>query len=494
MSAHEQYPSGGEIARSSQHIIPIVTVSRRTFLNALGTLSAAVALPVSLSAHAASKINAARVWPASEYTRVTFEAPSAFKFKYFFVKDPERLVLDLENAELGDPLKTLAAKVGNDDPYIKSVRVGINRPNVVRVVLDLKTEVLPQVFAVAPVGEFAHRLMLDIYPAKPVDPMAALLNEDTAAFGHGNVDTQVAQNNLPNSPISPATPDVTKGSASKPGESVPAPSNNNQKPTVTGTTSTQVATTDNGAKKPEAPAIIAGKKPPRPFVVVLDPGHGGEDPGAVGPRGTREKDIVLTISRLLKDKLDDDPRYRIALTRDGDFFVPLHHRVQRARRLKADLFISVHADAFTHPQANGSSVFALSERGATSTAAKWLANKENEADLIGGINLNVRDQGLARILLDLSTTAQINDSLKLGRYVLSELGEVNRLHKPQVEQAGFAVLKAPDIPSILVETAFISNPEEERKLRDGAYQNKMADALADGIRTYFKKNPALARA
>ncbi len=428
-------------------------------------------------ASAATKINAARVWPASEYTRVTFEAPSAFKFKYFFVKDPERLVLDIENIELGDALKTLAAKVGNDDPYIKSVRVGLNKPTVVRVVLDLKTEVLPQVFAVAPVGEFGHRLMLDIYPAKPVDPMLALLNEDTAAFGQGLPSQNSTPTNLDNST-----------SASKPSEPMPAPPINN-KPNGAGTPSTATA-----EKTPESPPIIAGKKRPRPFVVVLDPGHGGEDPGAVGRMGTREKDVVLTISRLIKDSLDDDPRYRIALTRDGDFFVPLHHRVQRARRLKADLFVSVHADAFTHPQANGSSVFALSERGATSTAAKWLANKENEADLIGGINMNTQDAGLARILLDLSTTAQINDSLKIGRYVLAELGEINRLHKPQVEQAGFAVLKAPDIPSILVETAFISNLEEEKKLRSTQYQSKFADALADGIRTYFKKNPALARA
>jgi N-acetylmuramoyl-L-alanine amidase len=431
-------------------------------------------------AEAATKIKAARVWPASEYTRVTFEAPSAFKFNYFFVKDPERLVLDIENIELSEALKTLAAKVGSDDPYIKSVRVGLNKPTVVRVVLDLKTEVLPQVFAVAPVGEFGHRLMLDIYPAKPVDPMLALLNEDTAAFGHG----------LPNQNPAPSTPQTNlpnSTSASKPSEPVPAPNNN--KPSGVGTPPTVIA-----EKSPESPPIIAGKKRPRPFVVVLDPGHGGEDPGAVGRMGTREKDVVLTISRLIKDKLDDDSRYRVALTRDKDFFVPLHHRVQRARRLKADLFVSVHADAFTHPQANGSSVFALSERGATSTAAKWLANKENEADLIGGINMNTQDAGLARILLDLSTTAQINDSLKIGRYVLAELGEINRLHKPQVEQAGFAVLKAPDIPSILVETAFISNPDEEQKLRNPAYQVKFADALAEGIRTYFKKNPALARA
>ncbi len=472
-----------------------VSVSRRSFLGVAasavlptvvsalfaGDVIAAIALPT-------TRLSAARVWPASEYTRVTFEAGTAFKFQHFFVKDPERLVLDIENVEFGEALKTLAARVGGNDPFIKSVRVGINRPNVVRVVLDLKTEVLPQVFAVPPVGEFGHRLMLDIYPAKPADPMLALLNDDIAPFGKGLSEPPPASQNSPSTPDAANT--VSKGGASKPGESVPAPLDN--KPAAAGTTSSKDAP-EKTSKKPEAPAIVAGKKAQRAFVVVLDPGHGGEDPGAVGRRGTREKDIVLTISRQLRARFEDDSRFRIALTRDGDFFVPLHHRVQRARRLKADLFISVHADAFIHPQANGSSVFALSERGATSTAAKWLANKENDADLIGGINLNTRDAGLAKILLDLSQTAQINDSLKIGRYVLSELGEVNRLHKPQVEQAGFAVLKAPDIPSILIETAFISNPEEERKLGDAVYQAKMADAIADGIRTYFKKNPALAR-
>jgi N-acetylmuramoyl-L-alanine amidase len=430
---------------------------------------------------------------------VTFEAPpgaAPFKFQHFFVKDPARLVLDLENVELGDALRTLANKVGADDPYIKSVRVGLNRPNVVRVVLDLKTEVLPQVFAVPPVGDFGHRLMLDVYPATPSDPMLALLNEDAAQFaqGEGAGGPKTPPTSVAAGPsAAPAVPPLTSSTApanQKNNDSKPAPSVDLGSPTgVAG-----AATGTKPAPIPSAPAIIAGKKPPRPFVVMLDPGHGGEDPGAVGRRGTREKDIVLVISRMVKDKLDNDPTYRIAMTRDADFFVPLHQRVQRARRVKADLFISVHADAFIHPQANGSSVFALSERGATSTAARWIANRENDADLVGGINLATRDQGLARILLDLSTTAQINDSLKLGRYVLSELGEVNRLHKPQVEQAGFAVLKAPDIPSILVETAFISNPEEERKLRDPAYQEKMADAIADGVRTYFKKNPALARA
>lgn len=468
-------------ASESNTVLTGIAVTRRKLLGGLAALPlvgsqllAAAALP--------SKVSAARVWPANEYTRVTFEAPSGFKYQHFVVKDPERLVLDIENVELGDALKLLAAKVGADDPYIRAVRVGINRPNVVRVVLDLRTEVLPQVFAVPPVGEFGHRLMLDIYPAKPVDPMLALLNEDTAMFAASDKDANQGM-----------TPLRQGGRASEMASATSAPSAD--KPASVGLA--KDAGKDIGkdsTRAPEAPTIVAGRKPPRPFTVVVDPGHGGEDPGAVGRKGTREKDIVLMISRLLKGKLDSDARFRIALTRDADYFVPLHHRVQRARRLKADLFISVHADAFIHPQANGSSVFALSERGATSTAAKWIANKENDADLIGGVNLSTRDSNLAQILLDLSTTAQINDSLKLGRYVLSELVEVNRLHKPQVEQAGFAVLKAPDIPSILIETAFISNPDEERKLRDVTYQDKMADAIADGVRTYFKKNPALARA
>jgi N-acetylmuramoyl-L-alanine amidase len=431
-------------------------LSRRGFL----ALPLMLSPLISRNAFAATEIKSTRVWPANEYTRVTFESAAALKYQQFFVKNPERLVIDIENVDIGPALKELAGKIGSDDPFVQSVRVGVNRPNVIRVVLDLKVEVKPQVFAVPPIGEFGHRLMLDIYPLKPVDPLVALLNEDLAAFGKGNgpIDAPPAE-------ITPVPDKPTEKTPSKPA----APS------------------------APQAPSVHTSKKP-RPFIVVLDPGHGGEDPGAIGRRGTREKDIVLTIARKLKNTLDDDPQYRVALTRDADFFVPLDARVQRARRLRADLFVSVHADAFIQPQANGSSVFALSERGATSTAAKWLANKENDADLIGGVNLNVRDTHLARTLLDLSQTAQINDSLKVGKMVLAEMGEINRLHKAHVEQAGFAVLKAPDIPSILIETAFISNPEEERKLRDRRYQEKLAEAIADGIRGYFKKNPALARA
>lgn len=447
-------------------------------------------------ADAASKVSSARVWPANEYTRVTFESPSALKVQHFFVKDPERLVIDIENVDMGPALRELAAKIGANDPYIQSVRVGVNRANVVRVVLDLRTEVKPQVFAVPPAGEFGHRLMLDIYPAKPSDPMLALLNDDVADFGKNGSAT--------NTPLDAAVADAPPISASRPRKDGPAlPPEQNKKladSTAPAKEESSIGAGDSSSEKLashqsiKSRSIVSGRKPPRAIVVVIDPGHGGEDPGAIGRRGTREKDIVLVIAKLLRAKLHDDASFRIALTRDADFFVPLEQRVQRARRLRADLFVSVHADAFIHPDANGSSVFALSERGATSTAAKWLANRENEADLIGGVNLKMKDGFLARTLLDLSQTAQINDSLKLGKLVLSELGEVNRLHKVGVEQAGFAVLKAPDIPSILVETAFISNPDEENKLRDPAHQNKMAGAIADGIRRYFAKNPPLARA
>lgn len=446
-----------------------VDVTRRALLALPLILSPALASALAVASGAGGKVSATRVWPANEYTRVTFESAAAFQYQQFFLKDPERLVIDIENAELTPALTELAAKIGADDPYIRTVRVGINRPRVVRVVLDLKVEVKPQVFAVPPAGEFGHRLMLDIYPAKPVDPMLALLDNDLAGFGKGRGETQF---------------DATAPSAAvEIAKEEPAP------PATAAAKKTDAPV--GAAKKPEAPYIA---RAPRAIVVMFDPGHGGEDPGAIGRRGTREKDVVLVMARKLREKLHDDGRFRVGLTRDADYFVPLQQRVARARKLRADLFVSVHADAFIQRQANGSSVFALSESGATSTAAKWLANKENDADLIGGVNLNARDSVLARTLLDLSQTAQINDSLKVGKLVLSELGGINRLHKSHVEQAGFAVLKAPDIPSILIETAFISNPDEEKKLRDTAYQDKMADAIADGIRGYFKKNPALARA
>ena len=421
---------------------------RRTVIKAGGTLLLSVFAPLPANA---AQILAVRVWPAEDYTRVTLENDTNLKTSHFIVKDPERLVVDIEGLELNPTLKELVAKIQPNDPYIKQVRVGQNRPNVVRLVFDLKEEVNPQVFTLAPIGEYRHRLIFDLYPVNPPDPILALLQ---------------------------------KGEWSKPAEIKPPVAETKPEPAVA---KTEVHAAKAEDKDDKAPVLT------RMITIALDPGHGGEDPGAVGRAGSREKDVVLSIAKRLKAKIETQPNMRVMLTRDGDYFVPLHVRVQKARKVQADLFISIHADAWIEPTARGSSVFVLSEKGASSTAARWLANKENAADLIGGVNIKSHDRQLAHVLLDLSTTAQINDSLKVGKAVLNEIGGINRLHKNAVEQAGFAVLKAPDIPSILIETAFISNPEEEAKLTDDAYQDQMAEAVLKGIRKYFAKNPPLAK-
>lgn len=416
------------------------------------------------------------MWPAEAYTRVTFESWKPVKHQLFVLPNPQRLVLDLEGARLDDGLKSLAGKVKADDPYVKGVRVAINRPNVVRIVFDLKAEVRPEAFALPPAGEYRHRVVLDIHPLQPRDPLLALLEAPREAPREAQASGEAAPPAAPPALVPPAAPPALVPPAALAALAPPA----------------ALATAPAPAPAMMSiPAARSGRE--RTVVVVIDPGHGGEDPGARGKGGTNEKDVTLAISRLLKARIDKEPGMRAVLTRDGDFFVPLGQRVQIARRVNADLFVSVHADAWIHPRARGSSVFALSERGATSVAASWLAKKENESDLIGGVNLDVKDPVLARTLLDLSQTASINDSLKLGRAVLSELGEINHLHKSSVEQAGFAVLKAPDIPSILVETAFISNPEEEKRLADRAYQEKMANAMVQGIKRYLAQNPPLAR-
>ncbi len=403
-------------------------------------------------AQAAIAISSVRIWPAQDYTRLTLESNQAIRYKQFMLKNPERLVIDLEEVELHGELDGLAAKVGSDDPYIKSIRAGLFKPGIVRLVLDLKAEVKPQLFNLKPVAEYGHRLVLDIYPTVPIDPLMALLQQ------------------LESGPLGapPATPSEPPKIAQLPA-AIPPP-----------------ATPDKPTRS--HPEISA-----RMFIVAIDAGHGGEDPGAIGRNGTYEKNVTLAISRKLKELVDDTPGMRGVLIRDGDYFIPLSGRMMKARLVYADLFISIHADAFIKPHAHGSSVFALSERGATSASARWLAKKENEADLIGGVNLAVKDPYLARTLLDLSQTATINDSLKLARHVLGELGDIGTLHGGHVEQAGFAVLKSPDIPSILIETAFISNPTEERRLNDKNYQEKMARAILGGIKRYFAQNPALSK-
>jgi N-acetylmuramoyl-L-alanine amidase len=377
------------------------------------------------------------------------------------------MVVDIEGLELNPTLKSLVAKIQSNDPYIKQVRVGQNRPNVVRLVFDLKEEVKPQVFTLPPAGNYKHRLIFDLYPVKAADPIAAMIEK-----GDWTADQKMAAAppSSPKEQLEQLKPDLK----AEPREELKA----------------DLKTAEAQTK---ADKFDKNGKMVRMITIALDPGHGGEDPGASGKNGSREKDIVLAIAKRLKAKLEEQSNVRVMLTRDGDYFVPLGTRVDKARKVQADLFVSIHADAFVQPTARGSSVFVLSEKGATSSAARWLADKENSADNIGGVNVKNHDRQLASVLLDLSTTAQINDSMKLGRSVLGEIGGINRLHKGSVEQAGFAVLKAPDIPSILIETAFISNPEEEAKLLDEAYQNKLADAIVTGIRRYFSKNPPLAK-
>ncbi|MBL0141774.1 MAG: N-acetylmuramoyl-L-alanine amidase [Betaproteobacteria bacterium] len=427
-----------------------------------------LAVPAALAAQA---VLASRVWPAEEYTRVTFETAKPVRHEFFAVQDPLRLVLDLEGVDVNDELKSLVAKVREDDPYIKLVRVARNRPNVVRVVFDLKSDVKPYVFPLAPAGEYRHRLVLDFYPEKPRDPLLALMRPGPDPIGE-----------IAKSPVLELPPQRPAAETSKPEAQAPV---SPELPVVK--LDPPRPAPPRAAEKARTPKVI------RMVTIAIDAGHGGEDPGARGRGGTLEKDVTLAIARRLKERIDLEPGMRAVLTRDGDYFIGLAQRVQKARRVQADLFVSVHADAFVQPHARGSSVFTLSERGASSAAARWLAKRENESDLIGGVNLDVKDPVLARTLLDLSQTATNNDSLKLGRAVLGELGDINQLHKSAVEQAGFAVLKAPDIPSILVETAFISNPQEEKRLKDSAYQEKMANAMLQGVRRYLAQNPPLAR-
>lgn len=427
---------------------------RRQLLRYAG---ASLILSVTPLAGAAAKlpaIVAVRVWPAADYTRVTLEHDAPLKFTHFTVENPDRLVVDIEGVEFNSVLDSLARKVAADDPNIKLLRAGRFKPGVVRLVMELKTKVNPQVFTLEPAGEYGRRLVLDVYPVNPPDPLMALLEGRKEA-----VEPLPNEQDFRMAEKQPEQPGREPGRAAV-----------------------------------EAPEVHTSKKSGKPIVdrlvtITLDPGHGGEDPGAIGKAGTYEKNVTLEVARRLKARIDAEPNMRAVLTRDSDFFVPLQMRVQKARRVQSDLFLSIHADAWIKPDARGSSVFVLSEKGASSTQARLLAQKENQADLIGGVNIGSKDLFLARTLLDLSQTATINDSLKLGKYLLGELGSINTLHKAQVEQAGFAVLKAPDIPSALIETAFISNPEEEARLNDDAYQEKLAAAIVRGIRQYFIKHP-----
>lgn len=427
-------------------------------------------------------IVAVRVWPSKDYTRLTIESDVEIKARQFFIAEPPRLAVDIEGIDLIPALRELVAKVKSDDPNISGIRVGQNSPGVVRLVMDLKKPMLPQVFTLPPVAAYQHRLVFDLYPEQVADPLEALIAERFAGSAAETSAPAAAATNPASNPAEDADPlgNLMAKQSSKPQVASrpplpPAPER--PKPPAT----------------PLPPVLAIGPKTDRLVIVALDPGHGGEDPGAIGPGGTREKDVVLQIAHRLAERINQQPNMRAYLTRDTDFFVPLHMRVQKAQRVKADLFISIHADAFFTATPQGASVFALSEKGASSSAARWIANKENSADLVGGVNVKVKDVQVQKVMFDMSTAAQIKDSMKLGSAMLGEMGNVGKLHKPRVEQAGFAVLKAPDIPSVLVETAFISNPDEEARLRSEAYQVQLADALMRGIASYFAKNPPMAR-
>lgn len=438
-----------------------VCSSRRRFVASATTL---LVFPIVPRIAHANTIVAVRTWPADEYTRVTLELDQELQSEHFTLDNPHRMVIDLKGLQLNSTLHELVSKVRANDPYIQNVRVGQFSADVVRLVLDLKQPIAPQVFTLKPIGEYKYRLVIDLYPRIARDPLLALQNaadEDPLAA----VLDQLAQSQ-PSVPV----------------------------PTVTGQSAPPPLTKPASVPQPSTPVPqVSPTRQNRPILVALDPGHGGEDPGAIGPSGVREKDVVLQIAHRLKKLIDAQPNMRAYMTRDKDFFVPLGVRVQKARRVQADLFISIHADAWIKPTARGSSVYALSQNGATSSAASWLAKKENEADLVGGINIGSHNKQVAQVLLDLSTAAQINDSVRVGSGVLGEIGKVNRLHKRQVERAGFAVLKAPDIPSILIETAFISNPTEEKLLSSASHQDKLARAMLSGIQDYFKNGAALAQ-
>jgi N-acetylmuramoyl-L-alanine amidase len=389
-----------------------------------------------LPAFAADDIVATRIWPSPEYTRITVESATFLQYEQMILQNPERIVVDLKNIYLGKALEDLTSQVKEEDPSIQSIRVGQFNPKVSRIVIDLKGTAKVKVFSLDPIEPYKHRLVIDVYPEN-YDALASLLKQ---------LEDETYQ------------------------------------------ASDEVITKDE--VKPE-PGINKQPKP-EPIIVAIDAGHGGEDPGARGKRGTKEKVVVLKIAKKLKALIDAEKNMKAVLIRDGDYFVPLATRVKKARAAKADIFVSIHADAFKKRSVSGSGVYALSDRGASSAFAKFLANQENEADLIGGVSIDDKDPILAKTLLDLSQSATINDSLRLGKQVLLEIKKVNNLHKKYVEQAGFAVLKAPDIPSILVETAFISNPEEEKNLRSTAFQNKLAKSILLGIKNYIHTQPSIA--
>jgi N-acetylmuramoyl-L-alanine amidase len=439
---------------------PLFNPSKRKHLKTSAKLLGFVLLLGEMEIAWGAKILGVRIWPSEDYTRITLESDKPLPITQQILTNPDRLVVDVQNLELNPTLKDLVAKVKPNDPYVSQIRVGQFQPGIVRLVFDLKEPIKPQLFTLDPVGEYNYRMVFDLYPTTPPDPLMELVKSSArkeTALAKSNEEIDLiaqfaAKKDTPKLPVAPVAQAI-----------------------------------------PETKEATVPAKYKRLITIAIDPGHGGEDPGAIGAMGSKEKNVVLSIAKRLRDKIEGEAYMRPFLTRDGDYFVPLNVRVQKARRVEADLFVSIHADAFIQPNAKGASVFALSQLGASSSMARWMANKENASDLIGGINIKTKDQQVANLLLDMSTTAQIKDSLQVGNSILKQIGGFAPLHKGKVEQASFAVLKAPDIPSILVETAFISNPQEEARLNDDGYQDRIAEAILKGIKEYFSKNPPVAR-
>ncbi|MFK7964780.1 MAG: N-acetylmuramoyl-L-alanine amidase [Burkholderiaceae bacterium] len=444
---------------------------RRRALGQLLGGSLVLAVPVR-SAHAAV-IVAVRVWPAKDYTRVTLELDRPLKYRYHTLANPQRLVVDITGVDIDGDIRELIAKVKADDPYIKHVRVGQYKPNEVRLVFDLRKPVHPELFTLEPIAKYSHRLVVDLHPVQARDPLIALLDQQSSQDPLNQL-----LSSRPKRTVTPPDPIADLLARRQfPSSARPAPPKQARR------------------RKPDKNQQAQNRAPIRRMVTIaIDAGHGGEDPGAIGGLGTYEKDVVLAIAAELRQLIKLEPGMRPFMTREGDYFVPLARRVEKARRVSADLFVSIHADAFVHPQAKGASVYVLSERGATSTAARWLARRENLADKVGGVRHGkVQSRRARALLVEMSARSKLTESDRLGRNVLTALKDVAALHKPAIERAAFAVLKTPEIPSVLVETAFISNPDEEKRLIDPRYQRKVAGAIFEGLKNYLKSNPASPR-
>lgn len=466
---------------------PDMSTDRRRFL----VHSSSIALLLSAPAIArGATIVAVRVWPASEYTRVTLESDQALSASHFLVPDPPRLVVDVKGLNLDPQLRELVGKIRPDDPFIRDVRVAQYAPDVVRLVLDLKQAVHPQVFTLPPVAAYRNRLVFDLYPVGP-NSLLALGKSQSPSPSRSQAPSQEQPQLQARAGRASAEPtSLSHGREDTLGDWL-----QQHRSSLDAPRAPEVAQdrSDAGGTVARQEPPRRDRRPQRSVLLMLDPGHGGEDPGATGPSGVHEKDMVLLIGHELRELVQRTPNMRVAMTRESDFFVPLWMRVEKAQRANADLFTSIHADGWYTPQARGASVFCLSEGGASSVEARLMAQRENAADAIGGIDIQAHDYQVAKVMLDMSTTAQIDASLKMAAPTLRRMGSIVHLHSRQVQQAGFVVLKSPTVPSMLVETAFISNPEEEARLQTPAYRRKMARAILEGIRDYLGTRPPLAR-